>query len=154
MPTKMLSLGWYNGTAQAMFKGLVFYLSTIDTKHSIPQNQKLYFNSFYLAGERLKEKIKVLRFVRITRFSTAIPQNFQRIYFWLSGMIAQTNFCSAFSWAIYTLQFAEDSAWGCYFILCFECFKIHTKWQYCEFNSVEENPYHTNPEKQVIFLVA
>lgn len=58
-----------------MFKGLVFFsLSIIDTKHSVLQNQKLYFNSFYLAGERLKEQIKVLRFARIMRFSKAIPK--------------------------------------------------------------------------------
>lgn len=91
-----------------MFKGLLFFfLSTIDTKHSVPRNQKLYFNSFYLAGERLKGKIKALRFVRIMRFSKAFSK---KLYFWLSCMITEPNFCSAFSWAIYTLEFTVDIA--------------------------------------------
>lgn len=86
----MLSLDWYKGRGQAMFKGLLFFfLSTIDTKHSVPQNQKLYFNSFYLAGERLKGKIKALRFVRIMRFSKAFSK---KLYFWLSCTITQPNF--------------------------------------------------------------
>lgn len=86
-----------------MFKGLVFScLSTIDTKHSVPQKQKVYFNSFYLAGERLKEKIKVLRFVRITRFSKAIPK---KLYVWLNCMIAQTNlFCFQLSYLYFVFH--------------------------------------------------
>lgn len=119
MPTKMLSLGWYKGRGQAMFKGLLFFfLSTIDTKHSVPQNQKLYFNSFYLAGERLKRKIKALRFVRIMRFSKAFSK---KLYFWLSCMITQPNFCSAFNWAIYILEFALDIAWGYYYFPSWVC---------------------------------
>lgn len=179
----MLSLGWYKGRGQEMFKGLLFFfLSTIDTKHSVPQNQKLYFNSFYLAGERLKGKIKALRFVRITRFYKAFSKE---LYFWLSWMITHPNFCSAFNRAIYTLEFTVDIAWGYYYfpswvclfaggfffettliiffkhlfyawgaLKCSFCFLIYTKWQYGELNSVEENLYHTNPEKEVIFLAA
>lgn len=178
----MLSLGWYKGRGQAMFKGLLFFLSTIDTKHSVPPNQKLNFNSFYLAGERLKGKIKALRFVRITRFSKTFSK---KLYFWLSCMITQPNFCSAFSCAIYTLEFTVDIAWGYYYFPSWVClftggvflkrhlrilfkhlfcgwdalkcpfhFFIYTKWQYCEFKSVEENPYHTNPEKEAMFLEA
>lgn len=79
---------------------------------------KALFNSFYLAGERLKRKIKALRFVRIMRFSKAFSK---KLYFWLSCMITQLNFCSAFNWAIYILEFTLDIAWGYYYFPSWVC---------------------------------